>query len=322
MRSLLVFLLASTCYAATYYVAPNGSDGSPGTAAAPFQTVQRGVAVARAGDSVLVRSGKYGHGSSNTGGDGANYAATPVILSNSGLATAWISIKSETKWGAILDCEMICDSYFNLLNASYVSIEGFVITRGFKEGIHSNDAAHHITLRGNRIEFIANRNTSTTLGLSGMYTNPNCHDFLIDGNVFHDIGRTNPLAYDHGLYIRGYNFTVVNNTFYNNTRGWAIQLADGASNVLIANNTFAVPNPDKDGHIMLWNTQSNLTIQNNTFYNPRGYAIDRYASNVNACMVDHNRVFGALAVMADAAGCTVEHNSTGDTEPVMLLELR
>ena len=29
-----------------------------------------------------------------------------------------------------------------------------MITRGYKEGIHSNDAAHNIILRGNRFEYI------------------------------------------------------------------------------------------------------------------------------------------------------------------------
>jgi hypothetical protein len=206
---------------------------------------------------------------------------------------------------------MVCDSYIDLHNASYVSIEDFVITRGYKEGIHSNDAAHHITLRGNRFEYIANRYTTTTIGQDGMYTNPNCHDFIIDGNVFHDIGRSNELHYDHALYLRGWNYTITNNVFYNNTRGWAIQLADGASNVLIANNTFAFPNPNKDGHIMLWNTQSGLAIRNNIFYSPRNYAIDRYASSVNSCSVDRNIVYGASGVMANTSGCSLASNQVG-----------
>ncbi len=181
-----------------------------------------------------------------------------------------------------------------------------MITRGYKEAIHSNDSAHHITLQWNRFEYIANRSSSSPLGLSGMYTNQNCHDFIIDGNVFHDIGRTDANWLDHALYLHGSNFTITNNLFYNIPHGWSIQAADGLSNVVIANNTFAFPQGGgQDGQIMLWNNQSNLTIENNIFYNAKNYAIARYTSTVGNCSIDHNLIFGASAMMADTSGCSV-----------------
>jgi len=206
---------------------------------------------------------------------------------------------------------LVCDAYIDLYNASSIVIQDFVITRGYKDGFHSNDSAHHITLRGNRFEFIANRPSSSPLGLSGLYTNQNCHDFIIDGNVFHDIGRTDANWLDHGLYLHGSNFVITNNVFYNIKNGWSIQAADGLNNVLIANNTFAFPQGGgQSGQIMLWNTQSNLIIQNNIFHNPKGVAITRYSSTVNNCTIDHNLVFGASAVMADASGCAVGDGQT------------
>src|SRR5262249_4601483 len=160
---------------------------------------------------------------------------------------------------------------------SYWIIQDFVITRGYREAVHSNDTAHHITLRGNRIENIANRQTFTNMGLTGMYTNPACHDFLIDGNLFHDIGRTNPSQLDHGLYLRGSNVTITNNIFYNISHGWSIQIADGVNSLRIENNTFAFANEGtRGGQIILWSTQSNVTIRSNIFYAPVNYAIARY----------------------------------------------
>jgi len=307
-----VALLGQWANAATYYVAPGGSDSNPGTIAAPFRTLQLGANRAVAGDTVIVRDGTYGHVNSVTGGDNSGNAYSPVVLYNSGNAGAWITIKAEHKGAATLDCEMLCDSYINLYNASYIVIQDLVITRGYKEAIHSNDTAHHITLRGNRFEYIANRSTSTPLGLDGLYTNANCHDFIIDSNVFHDIGRTNVNWLDHGLYLHGSNFTVTNNIFYNIPHGWSIQTADGLSNVLIANNTFAFPNGGgQDGQIMLWNTQSNLVIRNNIFYNPQNYAITRYTSSVSSCSIDHNIIFGASAIMANTSGCSVSTNQAG-----------
>jgi Concanavalin A-like lectin/glucanases superfamily/Right handed beta helix region len=305
-------LFGQSASAATYYVATNGNDSNPGTSAAPFQTLQKAANTAVAGDTVIVQNGTYGHVNSVTGGDNSGTSASPVVLYNSGNSSAPITFKAANKWGAVLDCEMICDAYIDLYNASYIVIQDFVITRGYKEGIHSNDAAHHITLRGNRIEYIANRSTSTTLGLDGMYTNPNCHDFIIDRNMFHDIGRTDVNWLDHALYLHGSNYTITNNIFHNIPHGWSIQAADGLSNVLIANNTFAFPSGGgQDGHIMLWNTQNGLTVRNNIFYNPRNYAITRYTSSLSSCAIDHNLVYGASGMMSDSSGCALGTNQTG-----------
>jgi hypothetical protein len=311
-------LLAPAGRGATYYVAPGGDDSRDGTSETPFRTLMQGAMVAGPGDTIMVRDGRYGHETAVTGGDSANFAASPVVLYRSGTPAAWITFQAEHKGAVVLDCELVCDSYINLLNASYIVIQGFVITGGYKEGIHSNDAAHHITLRGNRFEYIANRVTSTRLGLDGMYTNPNCHDFVIDGNVFHGIGRTNASQLDHGLYLRGANFTIVNNIFYDIQHGWAIQAAQGLTNVLIANNTFvSLTAGDHGGQIILWNAQSNLTIQNNIWYNPRNYAIIRYWSSATACVIDHNMVYGAVGLISDSSGCSVGANQIG-TDPMFV----
>ena len=306
--ALQLILVPAVTGAATYYVSPSGADNNAGTLAAPFQTLMRAAQAAGPGDTVIVRDGTYGHVNAVTDGDTADTNASPVVFTRSGTAQAFITFRAEHKWAAVLDCQMICDSYFDLSNASYIAIQDFTITNSYREGIHSNGAAHDIIIRGNQIEYIGNRPTSTTYGLDGLYTGPNCHDFTIDGNVFHDIGRTNVNWLDHGLYLRGSNFTIVNNIFYNLVRGWAIQLADGLTNVMIADNTFAFPNPNRDGQIMLWNTQSGVTIRNNIFYSPLNIAITRYQSSVSACAIDHNLVFGTSTVISDATGCIVGNN--------------
>jgi hypothetical protein len=50
---------STTLAAATYYVAPNGSDGNSGTLAAPFATIQKAIGVVAAGDTISVRGGTY-----------------------------------------------------------------------------------------------------------------------------------------------------------------------------------------------------------------------------------------------------------------------
>jgi hypothetical protein len=297
---------------AVYYVATTGSDSYPGTSDYPFRTIQRAVDAAGPGDTILVRDGTYLSEHSVTCGDGCDQNRSPVVIRKSGAPDMYITLRSENKWAAVLDCELQCDSYINLAAGSgYLAIEDFVFTRGFWEGIHSNDDAHHIVIRGNRFEYIGNRATSTRLGISGLYTNPACHDFVISGNVFHDIGRLNPSILDHALYLHGTNFIVANNLFYNLKRGWPIQLADGLRNALIANNTFAFANQEADGQIMLWDRQANVSIRNNIFYGPRSEAITRYSSTVEGCDVSNNVVYGDAVVMRDARGCVVLDNRAG-----------
>src|SRR5712691_1164210 len=146
MRVLLQLILAAHFMAAysnaiVYYVDAQGDDSNPGSTSAPFRTLMRGAGAAGPGDTVLVRDGIYGHENAITGGDDPNaLQASPVVLKNSGTPDAWIIIRAEHKWGATLDCEMQCDSYVDLKNASYIQIQDFVITGGYKEGIHSNNA--------------------------------------------------------------------------------------------------------------------------------------------------------------------------------------
>ena len=78
--SLLVIACAlfapGLAHAATFFVAPNGSDQSPGTQERPFATMAKGQAASGPGDTVYFRAGTYRY-SSSTAADG-------VVLSKSG----------------------------------------------------------------------------------------------------------------------------------------------------------------------------------------------------------------------------------------------
>ena len=319
---LLAALLISFCQsasAATYYVSPSGSDSNAGSSTQPFRTVAKGTGIAIAGDTVILKNGTYGNEGFISDGTG-DTASTPVSIYKAGTSSAWITVKAENKWGAVLDCgttsssSLGCDAYFELgSGTAYWTFDGLVFTRGFYGGIHSNANAHHITVRDCKFEYIGNVNTSMQSGIAAFGGNTSSHDYLIDGNVFHDIGRIGGLPYlnhDHGLYMEAANVTIINNIFYNLNKGWSIQIANGAVNWLIANNTFAFPSAG-DGSIMLWNTISNLTIRNNIFYNQSGYAMTRYTANLSGCTIDHNLVYGSSGVLADTSGCSASVNQVG-----------
>src|SRR5260370_32982390 len=59
---------------------------------------------------------------------------------------------------------------------------------------------------------------------------------------------------------------------YRNIHGWSYHRYSGpgatAGGLYIVNNTFAVPNPDKQGQIVIAGVTNNLVIENNVFYQP------------------------------------------------------
>jgi hypothetical protein len=309
-------LFLSCASGATYYVGTNGSDSNPGTQAAPFRHLSKGAAVARAGDTVIVLDGTYDNESVVAPG----YVVT---LYYSGTAGNPITFKAQNRGQAILDAmntttDTSCNgaySYFNLYNASFIVIDGFVIQRACNEGIHSNDSAHDITIRHNEIRNIANHTATDQIGRDGIYINGSQYNFTFDGNVWHDIGRTDgisPLHFDHAIYSHGQNIAVINNVFYHMNRGWSIQLADGASNWLVANNTFAFGNANgEDGQIMFWGNNPNIVLRNNTFYYPNNYAMTRYAATTTGGVFDHNVVYPGSGIIADTSGFSITSNNTG-----------
>jgi hypothetical protein len=301
---------------ATYYVATTGSDSNSGAQSAPFRHLSKAAAAAQQpGDTVIVMDGTY----DNEGVIAPNYV---VNLYYNGTSGSPITFKAQNRGGVILDSmntstTTSCNgasAYFNLHNAAYVVIQGFVIQRGCDEGIHSNDSAHDITIRWNEIRNIANRTVTDQIGRDGIYLNATERNFTFDGNSFHDIGRTSgttQLHFDHGIYSHADNVTIINNIFYNMNRGWSIQLADGASNWLVANNTFAFGNANGEaGQIMFWGSNTGIDIRNNIFYRPNSNAMTRYAATIS-CTFDHNMIYGVSGVMSDTTGCSVGANQIG-----------
>jgi hypothetical protein len=306
--------------AATYYINPSGSDSNSGSSSSPYRTIAKGVSVAGPGDTILLQDGTYGNEGHISDGTGGYYGyATPVYINKAGTSSAWITIKAQNKGKAILDCGTTstsrgCDKYIVLgPGAAYWVFQDLMITRGAFGGIGTDDGASHIKIKGCVLYNIGNYSTSTAVGMDGIGFDVRATDWWIEGNVLHDIGRTGGttnMNWDHGIYAEGTNITIINNIFYNLNKGWHIQVANGAYNWLIANNTFS-GRASGAGQIMLWNSNTNMTFRNNIFYNPSGWALERYTSTLTNCVVDHNLVYGASSVMGDTSGCSLSANNVG-----------
>jgi MYXO-CTERM domain-containing protein len=80
----LVFLMPRVASAATWYVAPNGSDTAAGTQAAPFASWARAQTAAAAGDTVYFRGGTYRFTDATSTCTSATATVNAVVLSKSG----------------------------------------------------------------------------------------------------------------------------------------------------------------------------------------------------------------------------------------------
>jgi hypothetical protein len=195
--------LAGAC-ARTFHVAPGGDDASPGTPESPLRTLQRAAEVARAGDTVLVRSGVYrGQVFLRFSGE----PDKPIVFKNApgekpvvdGEGRGRLELQSEHGWQKPI---------------GWIVVEGFEVRNGW-DGIKFYNA-HHVVLQGNFIHDNLNQ------GILG-----NGHHVRIEGNVIAHNGfkpdneKSNK---EHGIYATGTDFEIVNNVIHSN-RAYGIQVA-------------------------------------------------------------------------------------------------
>ena len=331
--AMLVFLASrNALYAQTgrqLYVSPSGNDSSSGSQLQPFRTIQHAADMVMAGDVVTVADGVY------TGACGGAI----VCLSRGGSAGNPVTFRAEHRGGAKLDGRnnTNTDGIVFQSTANYVVIDGFEIygvgnASGSSSGIEVYAGGHDSVFSRNDIHDIGRLCTDTSNGEVGIFIEqPNVH---VEGNKIHDIGRFGPgengcspntyyQTHDHGVYVDGEgggsgipgasNAFIANNVFYNNARGWSIQVYPGTVNGLsILNNTFAFANPNQDGHIILGANTSNARIMNNIFYKPHGAAIDYYTGTQSNLQVTENVVYGATLLTSTPSGTLVTSNQVAD----------
>ena len=305
--------------------------------------MSKGVAALYAGDTLIAMDGTYdneGHVDTSEG-FGSQFVVT---LTRSGNAGNPITIRANNRGNATLDggntsagTDTHCagaDAYINLNSQSFITIEGFVIDRTCSDGIStggSGGTSHHVTIRHNEIKRVGiytinTNNGGGCWGIDGIFLGPSTHDFLFDGNTFHDIGRYSTgtsgctKAHDHGIYAYGANHTIINNVFRDLLSGWGIQQSPGATNMLIANNTFTDRASDNwDGQIALWGegASNNVIIRNNIFYQPKNNVFNVYAPGGSySGYIDGNLVYGLSSINAPSGFAlgTVNANLAGTAD--------
>jgi pectate lyase-like protein/parallel beta helix pectate lyase-like protein len=298
-----------------YYVAPGGSDANPGSADAPFRTIQKAADVAGAGDTVIVRPGTY------TGG------RRIVSLSRSGAPGSPITFLSEHRWNAILDGrDQSLEAWYLDAGVGYIRVEGFEIRDLQAHGFDFyGGGVHDITIVRNHVHHIGRNCTDTRNGRTGASLGAGARRVTFNGNVWHHIGRYAPgeqgcfprteyyKNHDHGIYVADADeITIKNNVFYGFGRGWPVHRYSSrdeiARGLTIVNNTFVGQNPYRPGHIILASPTERLRIENNIFHGPNTAALSFENRRFPGAMVRHNMVHGGDTKVGRPRGVTFSGN--------------
>lgn len=190
----------------TYYVSGSGNDSWPGTKDKPFATVEHGIGLLKAGDTLYLRGGTYKE-TLSLGSSVKGSARREVTLGSAPGETAVISGSNEKK---IL---------LTVRGASYVNIEGleFKDARGQdSSGINLGPGSKHIVIRDNTFHDI---------------TVPEPEEEDHCANCILIFGDSSKKDINH--------ITIESNNFYNCKTGWAecISATGNVSHVNVRDNS-------------------------------------------------------------------------------------
>ncbi|MFC1781261.1 ankyrin repeat domain-containing protein, partial [Planctomycetota bacterium] len=111
-----------------YYVAPTGSDDSPGTLERPFGSIAAAVHIAEPGDTILIRGGTY--------------LCSEITIDTSGLPGYPISVRAYPGEVPVLDYSAVSRPAV-FITGAYWHIEGLVLTGATKGIVLQGAEGHH-----------------------------------------------------------------------------------------------------------------------------------------------------------------------------------
>ena len=296
--------------AATYYVATTGSDANPGSQSQPFRTIDKGVSVLRAGDTLYLRGGTY------TNQSFGQYATVSLPS-----GTSWenaVTIAGYPGETAIISgrCIVLNDGR----PVAYVIFDNLICDARTNAGaLYIGGDSHHIRFQNGEMNGDNNPSgAAMMIAGSGPYLeilNSTIHG--TGGN--RGQGCTDPFGC-YAAYYAGHHALFDNNEIYESA-GYALHIFDSnavdVSDNIVRNNVF-YGNGFTDvrpilGYAILLSCGSNNEAYNNIVYeNAGGIQIDFRCTN---CLVYNNTVYNNPVLGAgihigpwDVVGTRVQNN--------------
>lgn len=308
-----------------YYVSPAGNDANPGTAAAPFKTLTKGVSAVVAGDTLMVL-GTYNQ---------------PLVISKSGTASAPINIIGSA---AVLDMGGMQANGIKV-SGSYINISGFEVKGTTSHGVligsknvkFENSSVHHSVLEngsgtcsgsggwGSAVKVMVG---GENVVIRGNSVYENCGEgigitrgvnVLVENNTVRD-------NYSVNIYLDNSPYTTAQN---NNVSCTGIYLRDGRrpSGIAIAEEEYTGWGAQRHDNYVLnnyvtgcydgissWQPEVvdgkliNAVISGNTVASGTRRSI--YLDSVNQnVLIANNAVFAAV-VVKNPSGVTIQNNTT------------
>src|SRR5918998_645496 len=275
----------------TYYVSPDGSAAAAGTEGALFRTIQRAASLVDAGDTVVVRAGRYAgfqlgwdFPQNGTASQPITFRADPgAVIEGRNDAVRNNDVSGCGTWGIFTS------------HSDYVRIVGNTTSFNNSEpsdnhGIYVSNATVDPVIVGNEIR--GNRgaglhmNGDLSQGGNGLITGAR-----VEGNVVSGNGEKGGSA----INCDGVQDSLIrNNLLYGNHASgislYRIDAAEGARNNVVVNNTIRMAS-DGRWAVNIKNRSTGNTVSNNVLLHdgPRG-AINIVRDSLSGFVSDHNAV--------------------------------
>jgi len=292
----VVLCVTAPAVAGTFYVATNGSDAGPGSAAQPWASLQHAVDAIRPGDTILVESGTYaGCRIGHSGIPGA----VCTLKADSGAHVVVNSAGPANRHGSNIEVELFDDM------VSYWTIDGIESAGSGRYGIDirvtesvtvQNCFVHNSAVTGIFLAFSYHpaiiNNESSFNGEHGIYQS-NSGDYpVIRGNRLHH----NAAA---GLHMNGdRNFTP----------------GDGVISFALVEKNIVFENGVRGGSGINCDGVSDSIIRNNLLYNNHASGISLYAID-GAEGSSRNLVYNNTVVMAQGARWCINIPASTEGQP-------